>query len=302
VLTALQPPLTARPAAWYNIALVLAKSVARAYSLHNYYDILNVSRTAAHDEIKRSFRRMAKQLHPDRNSHRTEWASAKTRLILEAYHVLRDAEKRLEYDMLLASDPEAARKRFWEKWEKRRREDESVGGKMRLILHYLLTERATEAVEIYVKLRDGNGACLRGHLSDRDYLDSLFLLAEEFERTGDVHMAAKQYAEMYGMLRALPTRAYLHMEVRSRLYTLLTRGLPRKAGRKNSVGYLKDALNLRLNKAERAYVHKKLAECYCACGDTGQAARHLRTAFELKPRIKGAKKIAEKLNFNGNGK
>lgn len=270
--------------------------------MHNYYEILNVSRTAGSEEIKRSFRKMAKELHPDRNSHRTDWAAAKTRLLLEAYHALRDTERRVEYDILLASDPEAARKRFWEKWEKARREDESVGGKMRLILHYLLTERAPEAVGIYMKLRTGNGGTdLKGHLSDRDYLDCLFLLAEEFERADDVHMAKEQYDEMYRALRATPARAYLHMEVRSRLYGLLTRGLPRKAGRRKSVGYFKAALNLRLNKAERAFVHKKLAECYCACGDREQAARHLRTAFELRPRIKGVKKIVEKLNFNGNG-
>lgn len=267
--------------------------------MHNYYDILNVGRTAGHDEIKRSFRRMAKELHPDRNSHRTEWASAKTRLLLEAYHVLRDEARRLEYDMMLARDPETARKRFWEKWERTRRADSSVNSKMRLMLHYLLTERAPEAVEIFRDLRAGNGrAELKGHLADRDYLDCLFLLAEEFERIDEMHMAMDQYAEMYRSLSTTPARAYLHMEVRSRLYCLLTRGLPRKAGRKNAAGYYRQALKLHLNRAEQAFVHKKLAECHLACGQHEQAAQHLRLALQLKPRLKGTKKIVEKLNFN----
>lgn len=268
--------------------------------MHNYYDILNVSRTAGTDEIRRSFRRKAKECHPDHNGHRTEWAQVMTRLLVEAYHVLRDTERRLEYDMLLSRDPDAARKRFWEKWERARRNDDSVAGKMRLMLHYLLTERAPEAVELYRQMRGRNGAKdLNGHLGDKDYLDCLFLLAEEFERTDEMHCAMEQYAEMYRTLRTRPVRAYLHMEVRSRLYGLLTRHLPRKAGRKKAAGYYRDALKMQLSKAERAYVHKKLAECHVACGDRERAVECLKKAFELKPRLKGTKKIAEKLNFNG---
>jgi curved DNA-binding protein CbpA len=268
--------------------------------LHDYYDILDVSRTAGADEIRRSFRRKAKECHPDHNGHRTEWAQARTRLVIEAYHVLRDVERRLEYDMMLAQDPETARKKFWAKWEHARRNDESVAGKMRLMLHYLLTERGGEAVEIYRELRANNGKTdLKGHLSDRDHFDCLFLLAEELERMGDVVGAAEQYAEMYRTLRTKPVRAYLHMEVRNRLYCLLTRGLPRKMGKKNSARYYIDALKMRLSKAEQAFVHKKLAECHLARGERELAAEHLRTAFGLKPGLKGTKKIVEQLQARG---
>lgn len=266
--------------------------------MQDFYEILNVSRTACGDAIKRSFRRMAKKYHPDRNSHRTEWAEQKTRLLIEAYRILSDARKRLEYDVELQRDPEAARKRFWTRWEKARREDPSPGGKMKLALHYLLTDRGAEAVALYEELRSRNGRLdLRRLMSDRDYLDCLFLLAEEFERTENAQAAAEQYSEMYRALRKKPARAYLHMEVRGRLYKLLTRTLPREEGEKGSIPYYRQALGLNLSRAEQAFVHKKMAECRLARGERDEALACLRRAFELKPGLKGIKKICEKLGI-----
>lgn len=266
--------------------------------MQDFYEILNVNRTACGDEIKRSFRRMAKKYHPDRNSHRTAWAEQKTRLLIEAYRILSDARKRLEYDMELQRDPEAARKKFWARWEKARREDPSAAGKMKLVLHYLLTERGAEAMELYKEIRSRNGRLdLRPLMNDRDFLDCLFLLAEEFERTDNAQAAAEQYAEMYKTLRKKPARAYLHLEVRGRLYKLLTRILPRQAGRRDSMPFYRQALGLELSKSERAFVHKKLSECRLARGEREEALDSLRKAFELKPGLKGARKICEKLGF-----
>ena len=63
----------------------------------DYYEVLGVSRTAAADEIKKSYRRLAMKHHPDRN---TDDASAETKFkeAKEAYEVLSDADKRATYD------------------------------------------------------------------------------------------------------------------------------------------------------------------------------------------------------------
>ncbi len=63
----------------------------------DYYAILGVSRDATDDDIKRAFRRLAKQFHPDANPDDTA-ASDKFKEIGEAYAVLSDPEKRQVYD------------------------------------------------------------------------------------------------------------------------------------------------------------------------------------------------------------
>jgi curved DNA-binding protein len=59
----------------------------------NYYDVLGVPRTATADEIKRAYRRLASQHHPDKGGD-----TARFQEIEAAYRTLGDAEKRAEYD------------------------------------------------------------------------------------------------------------------------------------------------------------------------------------------------------------
>lgn len=67
-----------------------------ATNKRDYYEVLGVSRTASDDEIKKSFRRLAKQYHPDTN--KEQGADARFIEINEAYEVLSDTQKRDAYD------------------------------------------------------------------------------------------------------------------------------------------------------------------------------------------------------------
>ncbi|MEB3244612.1 MAG: molecular chaperone DnaJ [Vampirovibrionales bacterium] len=62
----------------------------------DYYDVLGVSRGASPEEIKKAFRKRAKDVHPDRNP--TPEAEAEFKTLGEAYGVLSDPEKRRVYD------------------------------------------------------------------------------------------------------------------------------------------------------------------------------------------------------------
>ena len=62
----------------------------------DYYEVLGVPRAAAADDIKRAFRRLAMEYHPDRNTELG--AEGRFKEINEAYEVLYDAERRANYD------------------------------------------------------------------------------------------------------------------------------------------------------------------------------------------------------------
>ena len=71
----------------------------------DYYELLGVSRDADADTLKRAYRRLARQYHPDVN--REEGAEDKFKQIGEAYEVLSDSDKRAKYDQFGHMDQSA---------------------------------------------------------------------------------------------------------------------------------------------------------------------------------------------------
>jgi len=69
-----------------------------ATTKRDYYQVLSVTRTAADEEIKRSYRRLAMKYHPDRNHENKAEAEVLFKECAEAYEVLSDTEKRRRYD------------------------------------------------------------------------------------------------------------------------------------------------------------------------------------------------------------
>lgn len=64
----------------------------------NYYDILGVKKDATQDELKKAFRKLSMENHPDRNPGNKE-AEERFKEVAEAYDVLSDTDKRQQYDM-----------------------------------------------------------------------------------------------------------------------------------------------------------------------------------------------------------
>ncbi|XP_021745415.1 dnaJ protein P58IPK homolog [Chenopodium quinoa] len=79
-------------------ALVRAENALKLSKRKDWYKILGVSKTASVAEIKRAYKKLALQWHPDKNSENREEAENKFREIAAAYEVLGDEEKRVRYD------------------------------------------------------------------------------------------------------------------------------------------------------------------------------------------------------------
>jgi molecular chaperone DnaJ len=70
--------------------------MARSSTKRDYYEVLNVPRSCSDEDIKKAYRRLALQFHPDRNN--APEATERFKEATEAYQVLSDTEKRQLYD------------------------------------------------------------------------------------------------------------------------------------------------------------------------------------------------------------
>ena len=78
---------------WYQIGILWILFFYR----RDYYNILGVGRTAGTNQIKKAYRRLAKEMHPDRNPDDPS-ATDKFQELGAAYEALSDPEKRKIYD------------------------------------------------------------------------------------------------------------------------------------------------------------------------------------------------------------
>ena len=262
-------------------------------NLINYYHVLKVQEGSNREEIKNSFRNLVKKYHPDKIKTNGVSSEEKIKLLIKAYKILTDSEKRTHYDRLLQSKSE---KKYYKNEEKVEKNGSSLKYQAKMVLHDLLKENGHQAVKDYEQLRKENkGFDLFKFLVLKDYLDCLFLLAEEYEKQGKYEMAFKLYEDVYQKENGSPARRYLLEEIKERIIRLSCKKITKIVQTKSAIAYLMRALNIKLSKMERAFIHKKIADCYLRLDEWNSAIVNFDTAMSLNPNLKGAQTLRNKL-------
>ncbi len=271
----------------------------RRQEMADHYKTLGVTMAASAEDVKRAFRALAKKHHPDRNAGRAQWANALMKRLLEANRILSNVILRKLYDrkyVILTR-----RQRPHPRWSRDVRGSD-LRGQAQGILYDLLSGKEDRGLNNYEKLlRTNHGFELRRHMEFRDWVDCKFLLAEQYQKASRYKTALALYEELYQSEQARGRYAHFKQEVRDRILRICCHDLAPSAPPENAARYYLRALALELTRGRRAFLHKKLAECHLAVGDEESARRQLGIAFRLKPDLKGATKVSQKLGVGPTG-
>lgn len=264
--------------------------------MRDYYKILGIHENSSLKEIKRSFRKKAKELHPDIKNSARENSDEAMRLILKAYKVLSDPEKRKEYDRILSHlRPSSFNYR---EFLKNRKHD--LKSQSKLIFFDLLYDHPEEALELYDYLNLKPAYNLENYLEYGDYLECIFLLAEELEKRGNYIKAFEFFKKIYLYEQE---RTFFHQyieEVIERLVGLVCLKIVKKESPACSIEYIEELLAFNFSRKDNALLYKKLAEVYLNIGEKDQALVFLEKGLKLNKKLGGIKKLKEKIGYPEN--
>lgn len=263
----------------------------------NYYQVLQVQEGSGRDEIRNSFRKLAKKYHPDKTRTNGISSEDKIKLLIKAYKTLTDSEKRIHYDTQLQSNNVRIRDFYYKEKPQRESGKYDLRSQAKMVLNDLLNKNGRQAVKNYERLKEENKEFeLLAFLNLKDYLDCKFLLAEEYEKQRNYELAFELYEYVYQEENGNPARKHLLEEIKERILRLSCKKLVKLTQPDTAITYLTRALNLKLSKNEEAFIYKKTADCYVASGRWDSALERFNKALSLCPNLKGAQTLKNKLN------
>lgn len=262
----------------------------------NYYDILEIDQQAMPDEIKQAFRRLAKRYHPDKNPGREDFAERMFRQVCIAYETLKDSERKLRYDLTLKQIEKT--KQFHDAYIQRLRKSQHIQQRYELMFHELLNRNYGGGIRIYEQLKRNNPKFrIDDFLSYADSRDCEFLIAEAYQKLGNYQTAVPIYESLIFYETQRPFFRHFIDEIKNRLKQIYFHSLMHPRHPEDIPHDLEKIRALNLSKPDTATVYKKLAEFYLEINRVGKAKEMLKTAFELHPRLAGAKRICQKLDM-----
>jgi hypothetical protein len=239
--------------------------------MNNYYDLLGVEREAPPEKIKKAFREKAKRLHPDIAGKGAEEAMRK---LLTAYGVLSSPERRFEYDRAYARF--AQNPGFdYRTWLRERGSDPA--SQARLVFFELLHLEEDEAIGIWRK-NGGLNFAMERYLDREDWMDCLFILAEELDRRQCCYEAWRLLVALAREERRLPYFRHFMQELENQLRALARLRLRSQVDEETWIDCMETMLGLNFSVRDNVRWMRSMAETLLKLGDRAGAERVMREA------------------------
>jgi curved DNA-binding protein CbpA len=282
--------------------------------MENYYDILGVPPDSTQSTIKSAFRKKAKKLHPDLanapgNGTAKEFGSATAenekvnsvasvresamRLVLEAYRILSDSEKRRAYDRSLKRQKSEQGGFNYHTFLRQRVDDPESQAK--LIVYDLLHNLEDEALEVYERSKGFGDFRLERWMDRGDAMDAEYCIAEEYEKRGKLLKAYSIYKRLIGMEQEKPWFRYYFDVVALRFRTLLLQKLPGRIDEEDYLDRLTEAISLNVGARDSAQFLRKKAEIHIRRKEYDLAREELDLAAALVPHLPGLSAARKRL-------
>lgn len=235
--------------------------------MENCYDILGVRKDASASEIRRAFRKKAKQLHPD-TAKNLQSNRAFHRLV-QAYEILSDERQRSIFNekfFTRGGDRKSQTEIFdYHSWLLARTDDES---RAKLIFWDLLHLREDEAVAEFKRISMENSRfSLRHWFSREDFMDYGFILAEELVIRGEYYDAINILSQIIELERDFNYFRLFFPEVLDFTLSILKNNIEGTLNDELALDLWERALDLGFASKDNAFFLRKMAETYSKIGD-----------------------------------
>ncbi|MBA7585730.1 Chaperone protein DnaJ [subsurface metagenome] len=263
----------------------------------NYYEVLGIDPVCSTGEIKRSFRKRAKELHPDLKYANRQYSDEKMRNLLAAYETLSNPQKRSAYDRAFAIH--FSKPRFNYREYLRSRSDDLIS-QSKLIFYHLLNSEANEALQLYDSLSQSRSDfSLERCLGREDYMDCVFLMAEALETNGEFIRASELYKHLCLLEAEQPYFHHFLDEIIERLRSITCFKMVAILPPQTSIGFIEELIRFNFSRKDNAFFYKKIAEIYCSLGQMHLALSYLDEGLKLDQKLPGVKKLKEKIGYTG---
>ncbi|MDR2517558.1 MAG: DnaJ domain-containing protein [Spirochaetaceae bacterium] len=260
--------------------------------MENYYALLGIEKDASEQEIKRAVRERAKRMHPDLARDFLSDGGAAMRRLLNAYEVLSDEERRVEYDHALRRLKQSGAFNYRDFLGEDPGDPERQA---KLIFFDLFHMEEDAALDLWFR-QGGLAFTLEQYLDREDALDCAFILAEELEKRQYYYEAFMLFTRVIAEERRRPYFHHFIQDIENALKDLVRNRLRSAVDNTTWVSCMEALLELGFPARDEARWLRSMAEALVKLGDLAGAEAVLREALRRDPALPNIVTLRRKLN------